>query len=503
MTHRTMTAFVLAAVLPLVGCIERERSRTVSAGEQPELREAMKDSLVHVNVSARTYEMLQPWRSPDAVEKDGFACAVGPYEVLTTALNVADAAFVRVRVHGQNEFAPAAVKVVDYECNLALLAIDPAHLVRPLVPLSFSESYRRGASVDSFFLSADGDIVTGRGHLDRAEVNRCQSSLTRFVDYVVSGQSVEDGRGSLFCMDGVPIGIACWADSEETGLIPAITISSFLRDAADGDYAGFGIPAFVTESLIDPSLRLYMGLDPGMKHGVYVCEAFDRGFAGGHLQVGDVLVEIDGRTIDAYGYYEDPLYGRISFEHHINTRRLGESAQVIVFRKGQRLVLEVPVERFKPDQMLVPYHSFDQRPEYIVTAGFVIQRLTRDYLGLWGEFSGKAPPHLYNYYRTHSFAADENRSEVVILSYVLPAEINRGYHTLGRLVIKTFNGMPIRRLADIIEAQSANLDSPYDVIEFEQESPTVVIPRAELPAANNQIAMQYGIRNLTHIRPKK
>jgi len=176
---------------------------------------------------------------------------------------------------------------------------------------------------------------------------------------------------------------------------------------------------------------------------------------------------------------------------------------VIVFRKGQRLVLEVPVERFEPDQMLVPYHSFDQRPEYIVTAGFVIQRLTRDYLGLWGEFSGKAPPHLYNYYRTHSFAADENRSEVVILSYVLPAEINRGYHTLGRLVIKTFNGMPIRRLADIIEAQSANLDSPYDVIEFEQESPTVVIPRAELPAANNQIAMQYGIRNLTHIRPKK
>ena len=150
----------------------------------------------------------------------------------------------------------------------------------------------------------------------------------------------------------------------------------------------------------------------------------------------------------------------------------------------------------------MPYYRYDSKPEYIVTGGFVIQKLTRDYLRIWGEdFSGNVPPHLYQYYRNHAFAPTDERREIVVLTYVLPAEISLGYHGLGRLVISRFNGMAITRLADIVAAKALNPDSPFDIIEFEQDSPTVVIPRAELAAADAMITRTYGISELSRVNP--
>ncbi len=152
--------------------------------------------------------------------------------------------------------------------------------------------------------------------------------------------------------------------------------------------------------------------------------------------------------------------------------------------------------------MLVPYYTYGRKPEYIVIGGFVIQQLTRDYLRVWGgDFAGKVPPHLYQYYRNHAFAPTDGRREIVVLTYVLPAEINLGYHGLGRLVISRFNGMAITCLADILVAKALNPESPFDIIEFEQDSPTVVIPRAKLESADAMIAQTYGISELSRVSP--
>jgi len=323
------------------------------------------------------------------------------------------------------------------------------------------------------------------------------------LDYVVAGTSTGTGKGRLFCMDGQAIAIASWAnsDKQETGLIPACTINHFLKDAADGAYAGFGIAGFGTESLTDPTLREYVGLGRDVKHGVYVRNVYEVGMGSDVLQRGDCVVAIDGRQIDAYGHYEDDLYGRIGYQHLINRLNIGDTVHVTVVRGGEELKVPLAVSKFGVDEMLVPYYGFDRRPEYIVTGGYVIQKLTRDYLQMWGEnFAGKAPPHLYQYYGMHAFDATDDRREVVVLTYVLPAEINLGYHGLGRVVISTVNGVPVRRLADVVEAQKANAGSAFDVIEFEQGNPTVVIPRSELAGADAMIATRYGIPELSYVR---
>ena len=43
---------------------------------QVDLTEPMKKSLVYLNVSAYSYEQLQPWKPADLVNKNGYGCAV-------------------------------------------------------------------------------------------------------------------------------------------------------------------------------------------------------------------------------------------------------------------------------------------------------------------------------------------------------------------------------------------------------------------------------------------
>ena len=138
--------------------------------------------------------------------------------------------------------------------------------------------------------------------------------------------------------------------------------------------------------------------------------------------------------------------------------------------------------------------------EYIVTGGFVLQKLTRQYLTQWGDdWQGKVPPHLNHYYRDMAFNPSDEREDIVILSFVLPVDTNQGYHRLGRIVVDKFNGMKIKSIGDILKAQKLNPESKYDVIEFEQDYPAVVIPRDKVAATDKMISMSYGVGKLMHI----
>ncbi len=150
--------------------------------------------------------------------------------------------------------------------------------------------------------------------------------------------------------------------------------------------------------------------------------------------------------------------------------------------------------------MLIPYHEYDRQPEYIVVGGFVFQKLTREYLQEFGsDIAGSAPTNLYYYYLESAFKPTDKRKDIVVLSFVLPTKYTVGYAHLGQLVVSKYNGMEIRSIGDILAAQKLNPDSPYDVIEFEMDSPTVVIERNQIQAANAMVIANYGVRKLQNI----
>lgn len=470
---------------------------------RPDLTETMKDSIVYLETSAYGYSPSEPWKHESLSESWACACAVGDYEVVTSAESVVNLAFLKALRYGQNEFVGAKIKVVDYEANLCLIRLDPNELSKPLKPLTFAEDYQKGAAVDFYWLSSDSHLYNGRGYLDRASVEPTRTSHGQRLRYVAGNTSQRTARGEVYCVGSAPIGIACWSNREnEAGLIPAEMINRFLKAVTEDSYKGFGEVGFVISELLDPSMRSFLDMPASVKDGAYVTDVYNLGTGCDTLEKGDVILKIDGNSLDPHGRFMHPKYKWLSFDHLITSKTVGESVLFEVWRDGKRTEIRANIKNFKASEMLVPYHEFDQQPEYVVTAGFVLQRLTREYLMEFGDdLAGDTPSHLYHYYRDLAFKPTAERQDIVVLSYVLPAHINLGYAGLGQMVVRKFNGMTIRSIVDILRAQKLNPESKHDVIEFEMDSPVVVITREQLPAADTFIRKNYGIRTLSNVNP--
>ena len=474
---------------------------TIAKRSQADVIEKMKQSIVYLETSFYGYEQDQPWRHKDLTENWACGCATGKYEVLTTAWSVANLAHVKALRYGQNEFVGAKIKVVDYESNLCLIELDPDSLSEPLKPLVFTEDYQKGAEVDFYWLSSDNRLYNGRGYLDRAMVRKSNTSYEQRVSYLAANTSHRTGAGQVYCVDSKPIGIASWSNErKEARLVPAETINKFLADVAKGDYEGFGSVGFITSDLLDPSMRSFLKMPESLKAGTFVADVYNLGTGSDVLKKSDVVLAINGNTLNSYGQFVHPKYELLDYHYLITSRTVGEKVVFDLWRDGKKTRVQSKVKNFKATEMLVPYYEYDKQPEYIVTGGFVLQKLTRDYLAQWGEdWPGKVTPQLYNYYREQSFKPTSERRDIVILSYVLPMNINLGYSDLGQVVVEKFNGMTIGSISDILKAQKLNPESKYDVIEFEMDQPAVVIPRAQLPMANMFIQRNYGVQKLMNI----
>jgi len=487
-------ALICLVVLSMAGVSAR-------AGDA-EIREAMKGSIVYLEISSYGYDQLRPWKNTDIQQRGGVGCAAGAYQVITPAWNLIDAKLIKAKVSGQNEYVPVKIKTIDYEIDLALLELEPNTMKKPLKPIKFADKFQRGDKLNYYWLNPVGEMTTGQGYLDRAEVLPSTVSYTYLLNMVVTNTSQETGIGQVFCDGTTPIGISCWSeDDSKTGLIPAGIINSFLAKANDVNYPGVPAVGFAAEALLDPAMRTYLKMPATMKNGVQVTNVYTIGTGHDLLKAGDIILRIDGKELDAYGKFLHPAYDRILFHHLITSHKIGDDIVFDIWRDGGKQQLHVQAKNFDVGQMLVPYYEYGQQPEYVVTGGFVFQKLTRSYLANWGkDWDGKVTPHLFHYLRDMAFKPTAQRREIVILSYCLPAQINLGYTDLSQLVVSKFNGMPISRISDIVKAQKLNPGAKYDVVEFELDNPTVVIPRQQLPQADAMLATSYGIRKLVNVK---
>lgn len=462
----------------------------------------LEDSLVSIQIASSWFDGLQPWKRSPAQIDFCYGTAVGPDEVVTIAEPFAYASLIQVKTHRSAEYIAARIKAIDYDLNLCLLQVDNQQLLTPLLAVSFSEDFRKGLELSGNWLSSDALLKTSRGFLDRAVVRRCPTSYQGILTFVLTSTSRQTSRGELYTdLKGNALGIAFDSSETESVLLPGETINLFLAEAQqDREYIGYGTPGYEAYELVDPAIRKFLKMPEDKKEGCFVSRVYAKGTGSDILKPQDVILEIDGNTIDAFGRYKHPAYEDISYEHLIQTHRVGEPIVFTVFRDGKELKLQSKRARFDSADMLVPYQEYGRQPEYFITGGYIFQKLTLDYLRLWGEnWQGKVPPHLLNYYRNLSMNPPEGRKEVVILSFVLPAEINLGYQNMGRIVVKTFNGVEINQMSDILTALNAAPESPFLVVEFEMNYPTVVIPKENLERTDQMIFQLYGIPKPSNI----
>lgn len=465
-----------------------------------DLSKSMKQSLVYLEISISQYDQHQPWKRSSISKEGGFGCAVGPYEILTTAENIIHATLVQARRYDQNALVNATVKIVDYEYNLCLLELDQSELNKPFKPIKFSESFPKKETLQIYWLSSTGHLTTAAATLDRAQMISSEVSFTSNLTFFATNTSRPFGDGELCCYGKKAIGIARWGTDSDSGIIPSESINRFLSLAKKDTYNGFASVGFDVYSLLDPTMRKFLQLPTDQENGVYVSSVNTVGTGSRELKAGDVILSIDGNALNAYGRYKHPIYDRISFDKLILELPVGSTIPFEIHRDGKTINVDVEARGVKSDNMLIPYYSYGIQPEYIVLGGFMFQALTRDYLSIWGsDWTGKVPPHLLHYYLNESFKPSPDREDVVILSYVLPTPMNQGYQQLSQLVVDTLNGVKVKSFQQFIETINTPTNREIFEITFEMDGTTLIIPKDQLDQINLQISQIYDIPKLSNV----
>jgi hypothetical protein len=212
------------------------------------------------------------------------------------------------------------------------------------------------------------------------------------------------------------------------------------------------------------------------------------------LQRRDVIVEIDGFSIDQKGDYKDPQYGPLNLES-LSTRKhwAGDEVKLKVWRGDKFVDVKYRLPKAEYTTEVVPDYVFDREPEYLVMGGLIFQPLTGPYLQSWGasDWQRRAPFRL-------SFLAKQKSTpdepSAVVLSQILPDKFNLGYQDARYLVVESMNGVKVRKLRDIAQARKNPHDGFHEVVFQKGDSLSrIILDANETDAATRRVLERYGI----------
>lgn len=472
------SASFLQAQVPGPAAVKKKR--IIPAAEQAAAagaaQVAQNRSLVKVNATSQSYNLHLPWQKESPGGRRGLGVVMAGNRVLVTAQMAADATYIELELPESGQKIPAKVVAVDYEANLALLESPPSDRQKAffagLKPMGLDTSARIGDEVFVLQTGRVGDlikspltiskvltrryIVEGSGFLVYEANNIVRSEANSFTLPVVKGDKL---AGLLLSYD---------SKNQVTTVLPAPIIEHFLKDVADGSYEGFPGLGMELQATQDEQFRDYLGLKPDAP-GVLITSVLKGGSAEqAGMKKEDILISINGFTIDSRGDYKDPQFGALSAGHLVRGRAyVGDKVEIKVIREGKEITLEGKLTRRKPEDYLVLPYQFDRGPKYVLMGGMLFQELSRPYLDSFGnDQRGGAILRLDRIATNPEKYEEQGRKKLVFLSLVLPTPSAQGYEKLGGQVVNKVNGKPINELADLADAFKSAKET-WHVIELD------------------------------------
>ena len=145
-----------------------------------------------------------------------------------------------------------------------------------------------------------------------------------------------------------------------------------------------------------------------------------------------------------------------------------------------------------------PYETssrqYDLQPRYLVYAGLTFVPVTRNYLEVWGSSWINEIPFMLRYLFSDSTVLndDPDRQEYVVLSQVLPDEVNAYAADYVDRVVKTVNDVKINRLEDL-PAALENGGGQRFVIRFMDTDQPLVLDAGTAAQRHAAILEKYNV----------
>ena len=459
--------------------------------------------VVRVNVASQSFNFSQPWRKNPPAIRQGLGVVLVDGRILVTAELVANQTYVELEKPETALKATAQVEAIDYDANLALLAAPGADFLQSIRGARLDETAAVGDRVDVVQLEPNGTPVRTTATITTIEVGPYPVDENAFLVFKLSVplQSRENSFTVPVFKDDRLVGLVMRYDprGQVADVVPAPVISHFLDAAAVQPYAGFPRAGLTFSDTRDPQLRRFARL-PNGTGGAYITKVMPGSPAeAAGIKIGDVLLRVDGQTIDQDGNYEDPRFGKISLAHYVSTvLRAGKTIPVVVWRDGAEVELQGTLAPRDRSRMISQPYIFDAPPKFVIVGGLVFSELSRQFLREWGPNWPREAPLRLVYLDRFQGELPPDRGKIVFVSAVLPGPNTVGYENLSYEVVEEVNGRPIKSLADV----AAAVDNPADKfhhIKLAEDPGLVILDVEGSKAEEERIKRDYRLPSLRQL----
>ncbi|HEX9187456.1 MAG TPA: trypsin-like peptidase domain-containing protein [Vicinamibacteria bacterium] len=466
-----------------------------AAAQVPAAGNGVAASVVHVQVFRSAFDWSQPWRQEGVTGASGSGFFIAGEWIVTNAHVIADARQILVRRPDQANPYVATLEAVGHDCDLAVLRVADPAFGRGLVPLALGALPRAGTRVNTYGFPLGGqDVSSTAGIVSRVESRGYVHSGADAHLVVQTDAAINPGNsGGPVVQDGRVVGVAFqgFPGADNMGFfIPVPIVRHFLANLVDGRYDGFPDSGLDTTPLLSPAYRRERGLPEG-RGGVVVDRVAPGGTAEGILKPGDVLLAVEGNPIANDGTIRLGD-ARVTFEHAVDMRQVGEPVRFRAWRDGSEVDLRAPARRIaRYDRNRNRYGT---APDYVVYAGLVFMKLEVELLKTFGRGWPQSANRDLVWHQLFREAEkpEEADREVIVLTRVLRHAVNSQMSVGLPLAVETINGRTIRSLPDVVAAFGGNGER-FHRIDFEGEGGIEALDRAAADAAHPEILKQYAI----------
>lgn len=444
MNRKCVTALVLIVSLAWCGSLAADSLTSGLTSRQ------IPASVVQIYAQVNAAEADAPWIGVGIESVNGSGVIIGGNRILTVAHVVDDAVSVEVKRPGLPRTYVASVDRFGHECDLAILTVeDPAFFEgTTAIPVGKTPGVEDEVRVYGYPVGGEALSVTS-GIVSRAEISWYSHSMRQLLLLQVDAAINHGNSGGPAIWQGALAGIAMQMleGAENVGyIIPAEVIEHFLKDI-EGEECFDGFPALgiQVQPLVNEALRAEYGLDK-KTDGALVTAVNYGSTVSGYLLPGDVITAVEGISVAEDLTIPAGRLGRLNFGYLVQSRQVGEEVTLDFIRSGKKMSETVIL---KNEPTLVPGTHHVTGNSYYVFGGFVFQPLTLEYLFLYDDGDGWIPGDLAVHGLIRNYRTEE-RHQVVMLTSVLPAPLNRGYQDHIDEVVASVDGKLPKDMEDLV-----------------------------------------------------
>lgn len=470
----------------------------LEAQNQPANNSAIYRSVVRIAVDTINPDYQTPWNSGQFGGGIGTGFIVGKNQILTNAHVASNQNRILVTVHGSSKKYPAKVEFIAHDCDLALLSLEDFSDFKEFPVFSFGDTPQLESEVTVIGYPVGGSrLSVTKGIVSRIDFqpyshSRADSHLIVQIDAAIN----PGNSGGPVVQNGKVVGVAFQGlrQADNTGyIIPTPVINRFMKDITDGSYdqyAELGISDF---PLYNPAMRKALGLANDDK-GVLITRVTPTSSADGILKSGDVLISLDGQSVDSAG--QVMIDGeKVDLAEIVERKFSGDQVAARVIRDGASLDFDIKLKPLPAARMYAI--RYEEKPRYVVFAGLVFQPLDTNLFAA-SKFTDVTVRRLYTDYVSKGIFTE--KKDIVILTQIQPDSVTSQMDDFSGLAVEKINGIPVTSLSQAHELLYKQ-ENPreFHTIELYGANRPLVVPSVEVEAANRRVQANYGISKLHNL----